>query len=228
MTDSATEAALEAPDFDPRSVRILHPGGAVATPAVSEVEALGPLVATQDPEDRVGVAALGEAAAGLVEQLPAGAGAPVVGIDVERVDLSGTRGIVVAGGAEGGEADNALAGDGDDRLRVGGGGGIEVVPLGPLLRLQRVEEVVGDQAPVGDLPGADVDARDVKTLVRPGGSDYEAGLPFWLGILKQACDEETLMPSSPESIMRSALREAISTSSCRVLSCAASASSSPC
>jgi hypothetical protein len=44
-------------------------------------------------------------------------------------------------------------------------------------RLQRVEEsvvdqaLVGDQAPVGGLPGADLDARDVKTLVRPGGAD---------------------------------------------------------
>jgi len=52
-----------------------------------------------------------------------------------------------------------------------GVGGVEVVPADPLLRLQRVEELVADQAAVGDLPGADVDARDVKTLVRPGGSD---------------------------------------------------------
>jgi hypothetical protein len=46
-----------------------------------------------------------------------------------------------------------------------------VVPPDSLLRLQRVEEAVVDQAAIGDLPGADVDARDVKTLVRPGGSD---------------------------------------------------------
>lgn len=46
-----------------------------------------------------------------------------------------------------------------------------MVPLGPLLRLQRVEEGVGDQTSVGDLPGADMDARDVKTLIRSGGSD---------------------------------------------------------
>jgi hypothetical protein len=218
VTASASEAAAEATDFDLRAVRVLHPGGAVAAPAVGEVEALGYFVATQDPEDRFGVAGLGEEAAGLREQLSAGAGAPVAGVDVEGVDLTRAFGVVVAGGAEDGEADDPLVVDGDDRLRVGGGGRVEVVPLGPLLRLQRVEEVVGDQAPVGDLPGADMDARDVKTLVRAGSSDYEAGLPFWLGILKQACDEETLMPSSPDSTKRSALRLAISRSSRRARS----------
>lgn len=88
-----------------------------------------------------------------------------------------------------------------------------MVPADPLLRLQRVEELVGDQAAVGGLPGADVDARDVKTLVRPGGSDQELWRPFRSGILKKACDEETLVPSSPESTMRSALRAAMSRSS---------------
>ena len=91
--------------------------------------------------------------------------------DVEGIDLAGALRVGVAGGAEGGEADDPLVGKGDGRLRVGGRGGVEVVPVGPLLRLQRVEEPVGDQTPVGDLPRADMDARDVKTLVRSGGSD---------------------------------------------------------
>ena len=93
----------------------------------------------------------------------------MLGIDVEGVDLAGAQGVGVAGGAKGGEAGDPLAGEGDERLRVSGGRGIEVVPPDSLLRPQRVEDLVGDQAPVGDLPGADVDARDVKTLIRPGG-----------------------------------------------------------
>lgn len=171
MTASATQAAAEAADFDPRAVGVLHPGGAVATPAVGEVEALGALVAAEDPEDGVGVAGVFEAAAGLVEQPATDAGAPAVGVDVKGVDFAGALRVVVAGGAEGGEADDPLAGEGDDRLRIGGGGRVAVIPADPLLRLQRVEELVADQAAVSDLPGADVDARDVKTLVRPGGSD---------------------------------------------------------
>jgi hypothetical protein len=95
----------------------------------------------------------------------------VLGVDVEGVDLRGPLRVGVAGGAEGREADDPLAGEGDDRLRIGGCGGIEVVPADSLLRLQRVEDLVVDQTPIGGLPGADVDARDVKTLVRPGGSD---------------------------------------------------------
>lgn len=95
----------------------------------------------------------------------------MLGIDVEGVDLAGPLRVLIPGGAEGGEADDPLAGEGDDRLRLRGGAGGEGVGLGSLLRPQRIEEVVVDQAPVGDLPGADVDARDVKTLVRPGGSD---------------------------------------------------------
>jgi hypothetical protein len=95
----------------------------------------------------------------------------VLRLDIKGVDLRGAPRVAVAGGTEGGEADDPLTGEGDDRLRVGGGGGVEVVPLDPLLRLQRVEESLVDQAPVGALPGADVDARDVKTLVRPGGAD---------------------------------------------------------
>jgi hypothetical protein len=92
-------------------------------------------------------------------------------VDVEGVDLAGVLRVGVARGAEGGEADDLLAGEGDDRLRVGEGGGVEVVPRGSLLRLQRVEDLIGDQPPVSDLPRADVDARDVKALVRSGGSD---------------------------------------------------------
>jgi hypothetical protein len=95
----------------------------------------------------------------------------VLRVHVEGVDLAGALGVGVAGGTERREADNPLVGDSDERLRVGRGGGAEVVPIDPLLRLQRVEKSVVDQAPVGGLPGADVDARDVKTLVRPGGSD---------------------------------------------------------
>jgi hypothetical protein len=167
----AGEPLAEAADFDPGAVGILFAGSAVAAPAVGEVEALGALVAAQHPEDGLVVAGVHEAAAGLRQQAAADAGAPVLRVDVEGVDLAGAVGVGVAGGAEGGEADDLLAGEGDDRLRVGGGGGIEVVPADSLLRLQRVEDLVFDQAPVGDLPGADVDARDVKTLVRPGGSD---------------------------------------------------------
>jgi hypothetical protein len=151
----------------------------------------------------------------------------MVGVDVEGVDLGGAACIGIAGRAEGREAGDPLAGEGDERLRVGGGGGIEVVPADSLLRLQRVEESVVDQPAIGDLPRADVDARDVKTLVRPGGSNQAVGRPFWSGILKQACDEETLMPASPVSIIRSALREAMSKICRRVFSCASSASLRP-
>ena len=171
MTASAPQPAAEAAHFHPRSVRILFPRGAVAAPAVGEVEALGALVAEEHPEDGFAEAGGGEEPARLRQQAPTDAGAPAVGIDVEGVDLGRALGVGVAGGAEGGEADDPLAGEGDDRLRVGRGGGITVVPPDPLLRLQRVENLVGDQAPVGGLPGADVDARDVKTLARPGGSD---------------------------------------------------------
>jgi hypothetical protein len=95
----------------------------------------------------------------------------VLRFDVEGVDLACALRVGVAGRAERGEADDPLAGEGDERLRVDGRGRVEVVPVDPLLRLQRVEELVGDQTPVGDLPGADVNARDVKALVRSGGSD---------------------------------------------------------
>jgi hypothetical protein len=161
----------EAADLDPGAVGILFAGSAVATPVVGEVEALGALVAAQHPEDGFFVAGVHETLPRLRQQAAADAGAPVLGVDVEGVDLAGAVGVGVAGGAEGGEADDLLAGEGDDRLRVGRGGGIEVVPVDSLLRLQRVEDLVFDQTPVGDLPRADVDARDVKTLVRPGGSD---------------------------------------------------------
>jgi hypothetical protein len=103
--------------------------------------------------------------------MAADACARMLGIDVEGVDLPGALGICIARGPEGGEADDPLTGEGDNRLRIGRGGGVEVVPPDSLLRLQRVENRVVDQAPVGGLPGADVDARDVKTLVRPGGSN---------------------------------------------------------
>ena len=161
----------EAAHFDPGAVGVLFAGSAVAAPAVGEVEALGALVAAQHPEDAFFVAGVHETLPRLRQQVATDAGAPVLRVDVEGVDLTGTMGVGVAGGAEGGEADDPLAGEGDDRLRIGRGGGIEVVPADSLLRLQRVEDLVGNQAPVGDLPGADVDARDVKTLVRPGGSD---------------------------------------------------------
>jgi hypothetical protein len=171
VTASAPQATAEAADFDPRAVGVLHAAGTVAAPAVDQVEALGDLVAAEDPEDGIGVAGLLEAAAAVLKETTADAGAPVVGVDVEGVDLSGAPRVVVSSGAEGGEADDPLAGEGDRRLRVGGSGRVEVVPVDPLLRLQRVEELVFDQAAVGGLPGADVDARDVKTLVRPGGSN---------------------------------------------------------
>lgn len=171
MTALLTQAAAEATDFYSRPVRVLHPGRAVAAPAVGEVEALGGLVAAQHPEDRLGEAALAETAVRLLQEAAADAAAPAFGVDVEGEDLAGAASVGVASGAEGGEADDLLAGEGDDRLRVGGGDGIDVVPIDPLLRLQRVEKAVVDQPSVGDLPGADVDARDVKTLVRSGGSD---------------------------------------------------------
>jgi hypothetical protein len=227
VTTSTSQVAAEAADFDPRPVGVLHPVGAISAPSVGEVEALGPLVAAQDPEDRFGIADLCETAAGLRKQPTTDPTVPVLRIDVEGVDLPGALRVGVASRAEGGEADDPLAGEGDERLRVGGGGGVEVVPPDSLLRLQRVEDAVVDQAPVGDLPGTDVDAGDVKTLVRPGGSDYEVWRPFGSGILKQSCDEETLMPVSPDSTMRAALREAMSPSSCRVRSCSSRASCKP-
>ena len=171
MLSSYLEIAAEAADFYPWAVGILFAGSAVAVPTVGEVEAFGALVAAQHPEDSFFVAGVNETLLRLRQQAAADAGVPMLRVDVEGVDLAGTLGVGVAGGAEGGEADDPLADEGDDRLRVGGGGGIEVVPAGSLLRLQRVEDLVFDQAPVGDLPGADVDAREVKTLVRPGGSD---------------------------------------------------------
>jgi hypothetical protein len=171
VTASAPQASPEAAHFYARPVRVLLAAGAVAAPAVGAVEALGSLVAAQHPEDGLGIGARFEAAAGILEQAAADARAPVLGLDVEGVDLADVRRVDVAGGPEGGEADDPLAGKSDDRLRVGRSGGIEVVPADPLLGLQRVEDLLVDQAPVGGLPGADVDARDVKTLVRPGGSD---------------------------------------------------------
>jgi hypothetical protein len=171
VTPSTPQASPEAAHFDARPVGVLLAGCAVTAPAVGEVEALGDLVAAQHPEDGLAITARFEAAAGILEQLAADARAPMLGIDVEGVDLTGAFGVRVARGSEGGEADDPPAGEGDDRLRIGGSGGVEVIPPDPLLRLQRVEDLVVDQAPVGDLPGADVDARDVKTLVCPGGSD---------------------------------------------------------
>jgi hypothetical protein len=171
VTASAPQASPEAAHFDARPVGLLLAGRAVAAPAVGEVEALGDLVAAQHPEDGLGIAARLEAAAGILEQVAADTRAPVGGVDVEGVDLTGAFGVWVARGPEGGEADDPPAGEGDGRLRIGRGGGVAVVPPDPLLRLQRVEDLVIDQAPVGGLPGADVDARDVKTLVRPGSSD---------------------------------------------------------
>jgi hypothetical protein len=171
VTASAPQAAAEAADLDAGAVGVLHAGGAVAAPAVGEVEALGGLVAAEHPEDGVGIAGVVEAPPRVLEETAANAGAPAIGVDVEGVDLAGAPRVLVAGRAEGGEADDPLAGKGDGRLRVGGGRRVDVVPVDSLLRLQRVEELVVDQAAVGGLPGADVDARDVKTLVRPGSSD---------------------------------------------------------
>jgi hypothetical protein len=67
VTALATQASAEAADFDPRPVWILFAAGAVAVPAVGEVEALGGLVAEQDPEDGLAEARLFEAAARLLE-----------------------------------------------------------------------------------------------------------------------------------------------------------------
>jgi hypothetical protein len=157
--------------FDPRAIRVLFSGRAVAAPAGAEVEALGRLVAEEHPEHRFGEAGLCEAVARVHEQAAADASTPALWVDVEGVDLTGAQRVRIAGGAEGGEADDPLLLDRDDRLRVGGCCGVEVIPPDSLLRLQRVEDLVVDQAPIGDLPRADVDARDVKTLVRSGGSD---------------------------------------------------------
>jgi hypothetical protein len=171
VTASAPQASPEAAHFHARAVRVLFAAGAVAAPAVGEVEALGDVVAEQHPEDGLHIAARFETAAGICEQAATDARAPVFGIDVEGVDLGGALGVGIARGPEGGEADDPPAGEGDDRLRIGWRGWVEVVPPDSLLRLQRVEDRVVDQAPVGGLPGADVDARDVKTLVRSGGSN---------------------------------------------------------
>jgi hypothetical protein len=101
VTASAPQASSEAAHFDTRPVRVLLAGCAVAAPAVGEVEALGDLVAEQHPEDGLGVAAGFETAAGILEQVAADARAPMLGIDVEGVDLSGARGVRIAGGSEG-------------------------------------------------------------------------------------------------------------------------------
>jgi hypothetical protein len=169
VTASAPQASPEAAHFHPRPVRVLLAGCAVAAPAVGEVEALSGFVTQQHPEDRLCIAARFETAAGILQQLAANTLVPVLGIDVEGVDLAGALDVRIARGPEGGEADDPLTGEGDNRLRIGRGGGVEVVPPDSLLRLQRVENRVVDQASVGGLPGADVDARDVKTLVRSGG-----------------------------------------------------------
>ncbi|HET7507704.1 MAG TPA: hypothetical protein VFJ53_05040 [Solirubrobacterales bacterium] len=101
MTASTGQMAAEAADFDARAVGVLHPGRTVAAPAVGEVEALGGLVAAQDPEDGVDVAGVDEAPAGVLEQPAADAAAPVVGVDVEGIDLGGALRGLVAGRAEG-------------------------------------------------------------------------------------------------------------------------------
>ena len=139
-------------------------------PAVAEVEALGTLVAVEDPEAGVGEAVGDEAVERSGVQRNADAATPVARIEVERVQIT-QRGI----GAVGGDQGWADRGEADDPLRTGRHddacpwlrSGESVGPLPFAFRhRQGGEDLGGHQASVGGAPGRDVHGGETEGVGR--------------------------------------------------------------
>ena len=129
-------------------------------PAVAEVEALGTLVAVEDPEAGVGEAVGDEAVERSGVQRRSDATPPTARIEVERVQIA-QRGISAVGGDHGW----ADRGEADDTLRVGRHDDAcpwlrSAQSVGPepfaFRHRQGGEDLGGHQASVGGAPGRDV------------------------------------------------------------------------
>ena len=162
------EAAAVADHAGADAIGFLPARGAVACPAAAAVEALGGLVAGEHPEERVAVALRAHALQGACVQLIADAPAPAARVDVERVELGQAGRVLIARGADRCESADRPLLDGEDRLLRGAVARAEAVARGALLYAQGVEVLVGHQAAVGALPGADVDAGDLDRVLGPG------------------------------------------------------------
>src|SRR5277367_2496994 len=135
--------------------RVLPAAGAVTAPAVLLVEALGRLVAAQHPQDRLAMPARVQPLARPQQQCATGAGPPPPRIHVQGKQLAGAGGVLVPGGAEGRKAEQCAALEGEQRARDRRLTLAEAVARDAVLGAQPVEVLIGQQAAVGGLPGAD-------------------------------------------------------------------------
>ena len=129
-------------------------------PSVAEIEALGTMVAVEEPEAGVGEAVGDEAVERSSVQRNSDSATPMARIEVERVQIA-QRGI----GAVGGDQGRADPGEADDPLRAGRHddacpwlrSGESVGPLPFAFRhRQGGEDLGGHQASIGGTPGRDV------------------------------------------------------------------------
>jgi hypothetical protein len=107
---------------------------------------------------------LGEAPLGGGQQRSTDAPAPGRRVHIEREQLSvPLRVTVPSGGGRGEPADGSLV-DRNDRVRLSRIPCPENVAFGTILRAQAIEVLVGKEAPVTDLPGPNVDRRDLTRI----------------------------------------------------------------
>ena len=156
---------------------VLHPVGTVGHPAVDRVEGGSALVAGQDPQQRRAIAVRDEPAPGVDQQGSSHAGPEPPGVDVEGVDLGIGRTVGVPGRSEGHETGHGLGGGGVERQRrdrllrtITGEGVTRRSLLGP----ESVEELVGEEASIGDLPRTDMELGHGELVTGHGATEQHS------------------------------------------------------
>jgi len=125
---------------------------AVGLPSVDFIEAICAGVAGENPEKGVARAELQETGASGRNESHTNALAPLLGIDVESIELSVIGQVRVAGWSCGGETVNCAASDGDAGVRFLRVAGCEVVSFCSILWPKLVKVIVGKERAVRRLP----------------------------------------------------------------------------
>ncbi len=162
------KGALVADLVDGYSPHLACEPNTVERPPIDAVKTLGTNIAVQYPQSCVSKSVIEKASAGRGDERIADTAAPQIGVDVEGAQLSVAGEIRVACRRCGGESLNRARFDSNDGPGYARVGIAESVPLCAIFGAKLIEEIVGQQLAVSNLPGAYVYACDRHGIVRFG------------------------------------------------------------
>jgi hypothetical protein len=172
------QAASKADFIHHGTPHLFAPSATVGLPPVDAVEALGSIVADEDPKQRLGVTPFFEVRPSLGQQARSHPRTPDAWIDVQGKNLSRPGLVGVSAGARGDEPTDVAVFDGHD----GGGhahfGGTKGVVGRAIIGAQRVKVFVREQSAIRHLPRSDVHSSNGGGVLGPSGAQAQHWGPF--------------------------------------------------